>query len=136
MRRPHQPWLVVLAAIAGLEGLVLLGYALFDVVQWVRVGITGPAEVSNVPALILQILIFSALAVGLLAIARGWWLTKYGARAPFILAQLLGVVVGLPLAQAPDSPTRAVGAALVVVAVVGISVSLLPSVTRAIVHTD
>ena len=134
--KPTQPLLVVLAAIAAIEGAVLAGYAVYDVIQGVRFGLTGPEEVSNLPALVLQILIFAVLGIGLLAIARGWWLSKYGARAPFILAQLLGLVVGFPLAQAPDSGTRAIGTALVVAGVVGIAVSLLPAVTRAIVDSD
>ncbi|MEL0248571.1 MAG: hypothetical protein VXA23_01095, partial [Actinomycetota bacterium] len=99
-------------------------------------GLTGPPEVSNLPALVLQVVIFAALGVGLIAIARGWWLSKYGARAPFILAQLRGLVVGVPLTAAPDAGTRVVGAALVVAAVIGIAVSLLPPVTRAIVDID
>jgi hypothetical protein len=134
--KPTQPLLVVLAAIAAIQGLVLVAYAVYDVIQGLRFGLTGPEEVSNLPALVLQIVIFAVLGVGMLAIARGWWLSKYGARAPFILAQLLGLVVGFPLAQAPDSGTRAIGTALVVIAVVGIAASLLPSVTRAIVDSD
>jgi hypothetical protein len=134
--RPTKPLLMVLAGIAAIEGAVLVGYAGYDVFQGLTVGLTGPAEVSNLPALVLQIVIFAALGVGLLAIARGWWLSKYGARAPFILAQLLGLVVGFPLAQAPDSGTRAIGVALVSAAVVGIAISLLPPVTRAIVDSN
>ena len=84
----------------------------------------------------MQVVIFAALGVGLIAIARGWWLSKYGARAPFILAQLLGLVVGVPLIAAPDAGTRVVGAALVAAAIVGIAVSLLPRVTRAIVDSN
>ena len=134
--KPTQPLLIVLAAIAAAEGIVLVGYAIYDVIQGIRVGLTGPPEVSNLPALVLQVVIFAALGVGLIAIARGWWLSKYGARAPFILAQLRGLVVGVPLTAAPDAGTRVVGAALVAAAVVGIAVSLLPPVTRAIVDTD
>jgi len=134
--KPTQPLLIVLAAIAAAEGIVLVGYAIYDVIEGIRVGLTGPPEVSNLAALVLQVVIFAALGVGLIAIARGWWLSKYGARAPFILAQLLGLVVGVPLTAAPDAGTRVVGAALVVAAVIGIVVSLLPPVTRAIVDTD
>ena len=134
--KPTQPLLTVLAAIAAAEGIVLVGYAIYDVIQGIRVGLTGPPEVSNLPALVLQVVIFAALGVGLIAIARGWWLSKYGARAPFILAQLLGLVVGIPLIAAPDAGTRVVGAALVAAAVVGIAVSFLPRVTRAIVDSN
>jgi MFS family permease len=136
MSRPVSPWLVLLAAIAAIEGIGLVAYAIFDIVQGLRVGLTGPQEVSNLPALLLQIVIFSVLGVAGLAIAWGWWRAKYAARAPFILGQLLGLVVGVPIAQNLETTQRVVGTGLVVFAVVGIVVSLLPPVTRAIVPAD
>lgn len=134
MSRPTHPALVLLAAIAGVEGVVLIGYAVYDIVEGLRVGLTGPQEVSNLPGLLLQILIFAVLGVASLAIAAGWWRAKYAARAPFIVGQLLALVVGFPLAQGMGTVQRAIGVAMVVVAVVGIAVALLPPVTRAIVR--
>ena len=133
MAGPRHPLLVFLAAIAAIQGISLIGYALYDVVQGITVGITGPPEVSNLPALVLQIVIFAALGIGLLLVARGWWGAKYGARAPFIVAQLLALVVGVPLLSAPDSWTRQVGIALLVVGVAGLVLALLPPVTRALI---
>ena len=133
MAGPRHPLLVFLAAIAAIQGISLIGYALYDVVQGITVGITGPPEVSNLPALVLQIVIFAALGSGLLLVARGWWGAKYGARAPFIVAQLLALVVGVPLLSAPDSWTRQVGIALLVVGVAGLVLALLPPVTRALI---
>ena len=130
---PRHPLLVLLSAIAAIQGIGLIGYALYDVVQGITVGITGPPEVSNLPALVLQIVIFAALGIGLLLVARGWWGAKYGARAPFIVAQLLALVVGVPLLSAPDSWTRQVGIALLVVGVAGLVLALLPPVTRALI---
>jgi hypothetical protein len=132
---PRHRLLIVLAAIAAMQGVGLIGYAVFDIVQGVTVGLTGPEEVSNLPGLILQIAIFAALGVGLLLVARGWWRAKYGARAPFIVAQILALVVGVPLLSAPDVGTRQVGIALVVAGVVGIILALLPPVTRVLIET-
>jgi MFS family permease len=134
MARPVHPFLVLLAAIAAIEGIVLIGYAVYDIIQGLRLGLTGPAEVSNLPGLLLQIVIFAVLGGASIAIAIGWWRAKYAARAPFIVGQLLALVVGFPLAQGMGSLQRAVGVALVVAAVVGIGAALAPPVTRAIVR--
>ena len=131
---PRHPLLVLLSAIAAIQGIGLIGYALYDVVQGITVGITGPQEVSNLPALVLQIVIFAALGIGLMLVARGWWGARYGARAPFIVAQLLALVVGVPLMSAPDAWTRQLGVALIVVGVAGLVLALLPAVTRIIVQ--
>ncbi len=136
MTGPRHPFLIALAIIAVIQGLGLIGYAVYDIVQGFTVGITGPQEVSNLPALILQIVIFAVLGVGLLFVARGWWGVKYGARAPFIVAQLLALVVGIPLASAPDVGTQRAGIALIVVGAVGLVLALAPPVTRALVETD
>lgn len=136
MKGPRHPLLIVLAAIAGVQGIGLIGYAVFDIVQGMTVGITGPREVSNLPALFLQIVIFAGLGVGMLAIALGWLRSRYAARAPFIVAQLLALVVGVPLFNAPDAWTRQLAVILIVVAVLGLVMALLPTVTRLIVEDD
>ncbi len=128
--------LMALAVISGTEGLGLLGYALYDVVQAIRVGVTGPAEVSSGPALFIQILVFAVLGVGLLLVARGWLRAQRWSRSPFILAQLIALLVGFPVAQSSTGPERAVGAALVVLALAGGVVALTPQVGRAIAVND
>lgn len=136
MTAPRHPLLIVLAIIAALQGAGLIGYALYDIIQGVTVGLTGPSEVSNLPGLLLQIVIFAALGIGLLMVARGWWGAKYGARAPFIVAQLLALVVGIPLVSAPDVGTRQVGAIVLGLGVVGIVLALLPPVTRMLIESS
>jgi MFS family permease len=131
----RHPILAVLAAIAAIQGLGLIGYAIYDIVQGLTVGLTGPKEVSNLPGLVLQIVIFAALGIGLLLVARGWWGAKYGARAPFIVAQLLALVVGVPLLTAPDSWTQQVAIGLIVAAVVGLVLAFIPPVTRALLES-
>ncbi len=70
MTAPDRPF-VALAVVALLQGVALLGYAVFDVVEAVRVGITGPEEVSNPAALILLIVITAAFGVGLVWVGVG-----------------------------------------------------------------
>jgi hypothetical protein len=124
--------LVGLAIIALLQGVALLGYALFDVVEAVRVGITGPAEVSNAPALILLVVITASFGVALLLVARGWWRAQRWARAPFILTQLIFGLIGYELSQSEGSVERIVGYACVLVAILGLVLSFAPAVSRAI----
>lgn len=124
--------LVALAVFAAVEGVALLVYAVYDTIEAIRIGATGPADVSNGPAIILQILIFVIFGGGLLLVARGWWASKRWARAPFILAQVIALVVGIPLAGASGTMERSAGIAVTAIAVVGIVLALTPAVTRAI----
>ncbi len=135
MSRPAAP-LTALAAIALLEGLALVAYGIFDAVEAVRVGATGPADVSNGPAIALQIFIFLVFGAGLLWVARGWWGSRRWARAPFLLTQLIALVVGVPLAQAQGGTERVVGIALSLVALVGIALVFTPVVTRALTEEN
>jgi len=121
---------VALALIAGAEGAVLVGYAIFDLVSVIRFGVSGPAEVSNAPAVTLQILIFAVFGGGLAWVARGWWRQRRWARAPFLLGQLLALVVGVPLARAGGDVEQAAGIAIVVAAVAGGILALSKPVSR------
>lgn len=132
MRPPSPPLLVLLALVAGLEGLGFLGYAAFDIVEAFRVGITGPAEVSNPSALIGLIAITGAFGAGLLGVAWGWWNRRSWARAPFIVAQLIIGLVSYEVTSSASSTLQTLGQAGIVVAIVGIVVCFLPSVRRAI----
>lgn len=124
--------LIALAAISGAEGSALIGYACYDVIQAIRFGTTGPAEVSNGPALFIQILIFMVFGIGLLLVARGWLQGKRWARSPFVLAQLIALLVGFPLAQDSSGPSRAVGVTVLICALAGGVLALTPQVGRAI----
>lgn len=131
MSRPAAP-LAALAVIALLQGLALVAYGIFDAVEAVRVGATGPADVSNGPAIALQIVIFLIFGAGLLWVARGWWGSRRWARAPFLLTQLIALVVGVPLAQAQGGTERVAGIVISLMALVGIALVFTPGVTRAL----
>ncbi len=129
---PPDRALAALALIALVEGLALIGYAVFDVIEVVRVGITGPEEVSNPPAVILLIVITASFGVALAFIARGWWRARAWARSPFLLAQLIFGLIGYELSQSEGSVERMVGIAAMVVAGIGLVLCFAPPVSRVI----
>lgn len=130
VRRP--PTVVVLAVIAGLQGLLFVAYAVFDVVEALRVGITGPAEVSNPAALLGLIAITAAFGAGLLWVSWGWWGCRGWARSPFLVAQIVLGLIGYEVSQSSEGIQRTVGQVAIVVALVGIVLVFLPSVRRAL----
>lgn len=98
---PQRPTSLVVAAIVALaEGAALVGYAVYLLVQVARLGLTGPSEVSNAPAVTLEIIIFAVFGAGLLVSGRGLWQARRWARAPIVLGQLIALVVGVPLVLA------------------------------------
>lgn len=124
--------LVVGAVVAGIEGLALLGYAGYIVVQVVRLGITGPEEVSSPIAVTLEIIIFGTLGAALALAARGLWRARRWARSMLVVGQFLALVVGVPLATAEGGVERVAGIALVILAVGGLAAAFWPSTTAAI----
>lgn len=127
--------LVVLALIAGVQGAALIAYALFDIVEALRVGITGPEEVSNPMALLLLIAITAAFGAGMVMVAAGWWRARRWARSPFIMAQIIVALLGYELAQAVGSVERTVGIVAMVMAGLGLVLSFAPATGRAIGDT-
>lgn len=127
---------MALTGIAGLQGLIFVGYAIYDIVQAFRVGITGPAEVSNLSALLGLIAITAAFGAGLLWVAWGWWGGRSWARAPFIVAQLVLGFVGYEMSQGSEDGPRFLGQVTIVIAIIGIVLSFLPSVRRALAEDE
>jgi hypothetical protein len=124
--------LVALAGIAAVEGVVLIGYAVFDIVEAVRVGITGPEDVSNPMALILLIAITAGFGAALVLVAWGWWRAQRWARSPFILAQIIFGLIGYELSQSEGSVERIVGYVAIALALVGLVLAFMPTVAREI----
>jgi hypothetical protein len=108
---PEPRGLRIAAPLLALEGLVALGYGGYLGIMAVRIGPTGPSEVSNTPGLIIEVLLYLAFGVALLAVGHGLWRVSGWSRSPAVLAQLLIAVVAVPLAQAAG-PERFVGMAL------------------------
>lgn len=129
MPRPTRPFAVI-AAIAAIEGLGLIAYAIFDIIEAVRVGITGPADVSNPAALLLLIVIYLVFGAGLLLVARAWWLMRTWQRGAFILAQVIALLVFFDLARSNETTPRIVGIVILVMAVAGIFLVFTPRVLR------
>lgn len=124
--------LVVGAAVAAIEGIALLVYAVYIAVQVARLGITGPAAVSSPIAVALEIVIFGLLGLGLVLAARGLWRARRWARSLLVVGQALALVVGVPLVTAEGGVERSAGFALVALAVAGLVAAFLPSTTAAI----
>lgn len=128
----RHPFLLVLTAIAGLEGVALIGYSVSVAVEGLRDGTSGPAEVSNVPAMLSIIIILAVLGAGMLVIASGWWRARSWSRAPFVLAQLITGLIGWEVSQSERSVEHNVGLLAIAVGVIGIVLAFMPPVTRAI----
>ncbi|MFM8772502.1 MAG: hypothetical protein ACKOFP_01435 [Actinomycetota bacterium] len=131
---PTSTWLRVAALIALVEGAALVAYGLSVIVQVARLGITGPSPVSNVQSVTLEIAIFLAFGAGLLLAAWGLWRARRWGRAPAVIGQLLGLVVGVPLVGAPGGVERAVGILVVALAIAALVCLFLPSTTRALLE--
>ena len=133
MHRP--PSLRLLAGISAVEGVFFLFYAILVTAGVLRFGLTGPEAVSNPAGVTLEVIIFLFFGIGLMVTAWGWWQTKRWARSPSVLAQLLALVVAVPLISATGNIEKIVGVVVTVVAVVGGVISLLPS-TTALLYRD
>jgi hypothetical protein len=118
------------------EGVALIGYAGYLVVSFARFGITGPADVSNVPAVVLEIVIFALFGAGLLFAARALWQVRRGGRGPAVLAQIIAAVVGGPLAFSAEAAPRIAGILVVTVAVVTVIALLSRGVTRELIQDE
>lgn len=112
-------WSAVAATIAVAQGLALIGNGLLVAFVVLRDGITGPAAVASPAGIVTEVVIFLLFGAALLWIARGLWLGQEGVRSPFLLAQILSLTVGIPLAT-NDGLTMLVGILITAIAVVGI----------------
>ncbi len=66
----------------------------------VRHGVTGPSEVATVGGVAVEITLFMIFGAALVWVALGIWRSRGSALTPFLLAQVLGLTVALPLATA------------------------------------
>lgn len=122
------PTLLVPAAIAGVQGLAVIGYAIANIV-WL-VGAWGDPGISAL-TLAVQSLVIAAFGVGLILTARGLWRAARWARAPFVVAQLLATVVAFPFALTAGGAQHW-SALIIGSSLVGLVVVFLPGTTRAL----
>lgn len=111
-------WRLFAAAIAGLEGAALIGNAVAVAVVVLRDGITGPSTVASPVGVVVEIALFLIFGGAMLFIARGLSAGSTGVLTPFLLAQILGLTVGIPLLSAPEG-VSAVGALITAACVAG-----------------
>ncbi len=119
----------ILAVVSGAEGLFFIAYGVLVLIGVLRFGITGPVEVANAPGVTLEIIIFLIFGAALLLVAMGWWRGSKWARSPFVLAQLLGLVVSVPLMGSTGGTERLIGWSVTVIAVVCVALSFTRPVT-------
>jgi hypothetical protein len=97
------PYLVVGAALALAEGLVLLGYAVLEVVNAAS-GRLGPA--------VSTALFFAVLGTALVVCARGLWRLDSWARSPVVVVQLIVLLTSWSFVGGRTTPVAVVLAAV------------------------
>ncbi len=126
----------ILGGMSGVQGVFYLVYAILVVVGIARFGVSGPSEVANTPGVILEATIFLAFGLGMVLVAWGWFASKRWARAPFLLVQLLALVVSVPLTGATDLLQQLVAILVTLAAIVGIVIAFTPSVTQYLLRDE
>ena len=89
---------LVTAAVAGLEALLLVGYAISITVVVATTGLQGPQEVSSASGVTVEIAVFVLFGLGCAAVAVGRWRGSGWSAVPFVVIQLLALTVSIPLA--------------------------------------
>ena len=124
--------LVIAAVIAGIQGIALLTYAVYIVVQTARLGITGPEAVSTPITVMWEITIFGLFGLAMVFAARGLWRARRWARSLLVVGQFIALVIGVPLATAEGGVERTAGIVLVAMAVIALVAAFWPSTTAAV----
>ena len=111
-------------------------YAVLIVVGVARFGVSGPSEVANASGVTLEVVIFLFFGLGMLMVAGGWFSAKRWSRAPFLLAQLMALVISVPLIGATDALQKGAAILVTLAAVVGIFLAFTPAVTRYLLRDE
>lgn len=122
---------ITLAVIAFAQGVFFIAMAFTDVVAIIRQGgLIGPAEVSNPQAFTTLVVIFVLFGLAMLLVGWGWLNKKRWARGPFVVMQMLTLVVSVPNIAAPEVATQTVALIATLAAVGGAFLAVYPPVTR------
>lgn len=111
-------------------------YAILVVVGVARFGVSGPSEVANAPGVTLEVIIFLLFGLGMLLVSWGWFAAQRWARAPFLLAQLLALVVSVPLTGASGIAEKVVAITVTIAAVTGIVLAFTPRITQYLLRDE
>ena len=87
------------AIVAAIQGAALIANALAVLWFVIRDGITGPAEVASPIGIAVEVLLYLLFGAAMLWIARGLVRGSNAVLTPFVLAQVLGLTVSIPLAS-------------------------------------
>ena len=107
-------WRTIAAVVALLEGILMVGNGLLVAALVARDGITGPADVASPAGVVLEVALYLLFGFALLWMARGFVKGSPTVMTPFMLAQVLGLTVTIPLAM--GGGTAGLAGAMVVVA--------------------
>lgn len=109
------------AAVALLQGMALLVNAM--AVTWVvvRDGITGPSAIASPVGVTVEVALYLVFGAAMMWIARGMLRGSEGVQTPFVLAQVLGLTVAIPLATGGGAASL-VGWALTFICILGVVV--------------
>lgn len=116
------------AGVAGLEAVVLVGYGISIAAVALTQGIQGPEAVATPTGVAVETVVFVLFGVGMGLLTLGRWRRADWSTVPFVIAQLLALTVGVPLATASGWP-RIVGVLTVLVALTGVGAVLPGRVT-------
>jgi hypothetical protein len=120
--RPHT--LSTAAAVEVLEGAALVVIGCYVGVEAI---VGRPHDIASAVALALMAVLAGA---GVLAVGRGLWQVRRWGRAPGLLTQIFAVIAAVSLIQ---GGRHALGAIVLVIAVVGAAALLSPPTTRALI---
>lgn len=127
---PAARGLRVAGPMVALQGLAGVVYGVYLGIAGVRFGATGPEPVSNVPGLIVEVVLYLGFGAAIVLVGYGVWREASWSRSPAVLAQLLIAVVAVPLAQSSDVTPRTVGIALTATCVTVLVGVFLPGSRR------
>lgn len=89
----------IASTVAAIEGAALVFNGLAVAVVVLRNGVTGPSPVASPAGVAVEVLLYLLFGGALLWVARGVLRGRQAVLTPFVLAQLLGLTVAVPLAR-------------------------------------
>lgn len=110
---------LVAAGVAAVEGAALIANGIAVAVVVLRDGITGPSAVASPMGVAVEVVLYLFFGGALLWIARGLLRGAASVLTPFVLAQLLGLTVTIPMAQGSGAAS-AIGWVATLLAAAGI----------------